>query len=306
MICWSALTFFPCHYSLPVIDLHAHTNHSDGKDTPTELVQNAAKVGIKILAITDHDTVSGWDEAITAAQSHGLGLIPGIEVSTRAVTPSGHGVSVHMLAYLPDPNNQALITALNRTKESRMVRAREMVARLSKDYPIDFELVLSQLPEGSTIGRPAIADALVEAGIVPTRSDAFTSILHRSSPYYVSEKSLDTIDAITLIRQAGGVSVMAHPLIDFPPGAKREDLPRAHFETLIEAGLNGLEVDHRAVPNVAKVWLRDLALKHNLIVTGSSDYHGVGGKDNLLGENVTSPEMLDRIIDQASGFEPLT
>jgi predicted metal-dependent phosphoesterase TrpH len=289
-----------------VIDLHAHTNRSDGKDTPTELVQNAAKVGIKILAITDHDTVSGWDEAITAAQSHGLGLIPGIEVSTRAVTPSGHGVSVHMLAYLPDPNNQALITALNRTKESRMVRAREMVARLSKDYPIDFELVLSQLPQGSTIGRPAIADALVEAGIVPTRSDAFTSILHRSSPYYVSEKSLDTIEAITLIRQAGGVSVMAHPLIDFPPGAKREDLPRAHFETLIEAGLNGLEVDHRAVPNVAKVWLRDLALKHNLIVTGSSDYHGVGGKDNLLGENVTSPEMLDRIIDQASGFEPLT
>jgi predicted metal-dependent phosphoesterase TrpH len=181
-----------------------------------------------------------------------------------------------------------------------------MVARLSKDYPIDFELVLSQLPQGSTIGRPAIADALVEAGIVPTRSDAFTSILHRSSPYYVSEKSLDTIEAITLIRQAGGVSVMAHPLIDFPPGAKREDLPRAHFETLIEAGLNGLEVDHRAVPNVAKVWLRDLALKHNLIVTGSSDYHGVGGKDNLLGENVTSPEMLDRIIDQASGFEPLT
>ncbi len=289
-----------------MIDLHAHTNHSDGKDTPTELVQNAAKAGVEVLAITDHDTVSGWDEAISAAQNVGLGLIPGIEVSTRALTPSGHGVSVHMLAYLPDPNNQALIGALNRTKESRMVRAREMVARLSKDYPIDFELVLSQLPEGSTIGRPAIADALVEAGIVPTRSDAFTSILHRSSPYYVSEKSLDTFEAIELIRQAGGVSVMAHPLIDFPPGAKREDLPRAHFETLIEAGLNGLEVDHRAVPSLAKSWLRDLALKHNLIVTGSSDYHGVGGKDNLLGENTTDPKMLERIIDQASGFEPLT
>ncbi len=289
-----------------MIDLHAHTNHSDGKDTPTELVLNAAKVGIEVLAITDHDTVSGWGEAITAAQSHGLGLIPGIEVSTRAVTPSGRGVSVHMLAYLPDPENQALMAALNRTKESRVIRAREMVARLSKVYPIDFELVLSQLPEGSTIGRPAIADALVQLGIVPTRSDAFTSILHRSSPYYVSEKSLDTIEAIGLIRQAGGVSVMAHPLIDFPPGAKREDLPRAHFEALIEAGLDGLEVDHRAVPSQAKSWLRDLALKHNLIVTGSSDYHGVGGKDNLLGENVTSPQMLERIIDQASGFEPLT
>ncbi len=289
-----------------MIDLHAHTNHSDGKDTPTELVQNAVKAGVEVLAITDHDTVSGWDEAISAAQSVGIGLIPGIEVSTRALTPSGHGVSVHMLAYLPDPNNQPLIGALNRTKESRMVRAREMVARLSKDYPIDFDLVLSQLPEGSTIGRPAIADALVEAGIVPTRSAAFPSILHRSSPYYVSEKSLDTIDAIELIRQAGGVSVMAHPLIDFPPGAKREDLPRAHFETLIEAGLNGLEVDHRAVQSLAKSWLRDLALKHNLIVTGSSDYHGVGGKDNLLGENTTDPKMLERIIDQASGFEPLT
>ncbi len=289
-----------------MIDLHAHTNHSDGKDTPTELVQNAAKAGVEVLAITDHDTVSGWDEAMAAAQSVELGLIPGIEVSTRALTPSGHGVSVHMLAYLPDPNNQALIGALNRTKDSRVVRAREMVARLSKDYPIDFDLVLSQLPEGSTIGRPAIADALVEAGIVPTRSDAFTSILHRSSPYYVSEKSLDTFEAIELIRQAGGVSVMAHPLIDFPPGAKREDLPRAHFETLIEAGLNGLEVDHRAVPKLAKSWLRDLALKHNLIVTGSSDYHGVGGKDNLLGENTTDPMMLERIIDQASGFEPLT
>lgn len=289
-----------------MIDLHAHTNHSDGKDTPAELVQNAARVGIEVLAITDHDTVSGWDEAIIAAQNHGIGLIPGIEVSTRALTPSGHGVSVHMLAYLPDPTNPELIAALNRTKESRVIRAKEMVARLSKDYPIDFELVLSQLPQGSTIGRPAIADALVELGIVPTRSDAFTSILHRSSPYYVSEKSLDTVEAIGLIRQAGGVSVMAHPLIDFPPGAKREDLPRAHFETLIEAGLNGLEVDHRAVPSQAKSWLRDLALKHNLVVTGSSDYHGVGGKDNLLGENVTSPEMLQRIIDQASGFEPLT
>ena len=289
-----------------MIDLHAHTNHSDGKDTPTELVQNAVKAGVSVLAITDHDTVSGWDEAIAAAQNLGIGLIPGIEVSTRAVTPSGHGVSVHMLAYLSDPNNPALIGALNRTKESRVARAREMVARLSKDYPIDFDLVLRQLPEGSTIGRPAIADALVEVGIVPTRSDAFTSILHRSSPYYVSEKSLDTLEAIELIRQAGGVSVMAHPLIDFPPGAKREDLPRAHFEALIEVGLNGLEVDHRAVPSTAKSWLRDLALKHNLIVTGSSDYHGVGGKDNLLGENTTDPKMLQRIVDQASGFEPLT
>jgi hypothetical protein len=98
---------------------------------------------------------------------------------------------------------------------------------------------------------------------------------------------------------------MAHPLIDFPAGASSSDLPREHFEHLIELGLDGFEVDHRAVPEVAKRWLRELAFQHNLIVTGSSDYHGVGGKDNRLGENQTSPEMLQRILDQASGFEAL-
>ncbi len=286
-----------------MIDLHAHTNHSDGKDSPTELVANAAQAGLSVIAITDHDSVAGWTEAIRAAQSHRIGLVPGIEVSTRAVTENGRGISVHVLAYLPDPENEPLLTALNRTKASRIMRAQEMVDRLKADYPIDWELVREQLPEGSTIGRPAIADALVAAGIVPTRSDAFTSILHRSSKYYVSEQSLDTAEAIRLIREAGGVSVMAHPLIDFPAEADPANLPLGHFEQLIEAGLNGLEVNHRSVPRVAKDWLENLAFKHNLIVTGSSDYHGVGGKENKLGENTTSPEMLDRIIDQAWGFE---
>lgn len=286
-----------------MIDLHAHTNHSDGKDSPTELVANAAKAGLSVVAITDHDSVAGWTEAIRAAQSHRIGLVPGIEVSTRAITESGRGISVHVLAYLPDPENEPLLTALNRTKASRVSRAQEMVDRLKADYPIDWELVRQQLPEGSTIGRPAIADALVAAGVVPTRSDAFTSILHRNSRYYVSEKSLETIEAIRLIREAGGVSVMAHPLIDFPVEADPANLPLGHFEQLIEAGLDGLEVNHRAVPRVAKDWLENLAFKHNLIVTGSSDYHGVGGKENKLGENTTSPEMLNRIIDQAWGFE---
>ncbi len=286
-----------------MIDLHAHTNHSDGKDSPTELVANAAQAGLSVIAITDHDSVAGWTEAIRAAQSHRIGLVPGIEVSTRAVTENGRGISVHVLAYLPDPENEPLLTALNRTKASRITRAQEMVDRLKADYPIDWELVREQLPEGSTIGRPAIADALVAAGIVPTRSDAFTSILHRSSRYYVSEQSLDTAEAIRLIREAGGVSVMAHPLIDFPAEADPANLPLGHFEQLIEAGLDGLEVNHRSVPRVAKDWLENLAFKHNLIVTGSSDYHGVGGKENKLGENTTSPEMLDRIIDQAWGFE---
>lgn len=286
-----------------MIDLHAHTNHSDGMDSASELVENASKAGVSVLAITDHDTVSGWDEAIQKAQSVGLGLIPGIEVSTRAELPNGRGISVHVLAYLPDPNNSALMNRLAATRESRVTRAKRMVDLLSEDYPISWEEISANVRLGSTIGRPALADALVRKGIIDNRSQAFESILHRNSKYYVSELSLPTEEAIKLIKAAGGVSVMAHPLIDFPAGASTSDLPREHFEHLIELGLDGFEVDHRAVPDVAKRWLRELAFQHNLIVTGSSDYHGVEGKDNRLGENQTSPEMLERILDQASGFE---
>lgn len=286
-----------------MIDLHAHTNHSDGIDSASELVENAQKAGVSVLAITDHDTVSGWDEAIQKAQSLGIGIVPGIEVSTRAELPNGRGISVHVLAYLPDPNHLALMDRLAATRESRVTRAKRMVDLLSEDYPISWEEISSNVKPGSTIGRPALADALVRKGVIANRSQAFESILHRNSKYYVSELSLPTEEAIKLIKAAGGVSVMAHPLIDFPAGASTSDLPRDHFEYLIEAGLNGFEVDHRAVPSVAKQWLRDLAFQHNLIVTGSSDYHGVGGKDNRLGENQTEPEMLERILDQASGFE---
>lgn len=287
-----------------MIDLHAHSNHSDGKDSPSELIRNAKKAGVSVLAITDHDTVSSWEEAIAEASRQGIGLIPGIEVSTRAEVGSGRGISVHILAYLPDPTNLPLLDALATTRQSRISRAQRMVELLERDYPISWGDILQHVEPGSTIGRPALADALVRAGVIASRSEAFESILHRNSPYYVSEISLPTERAIQLIRAAGGVSVIAHPLIDFPAGASAQDLPLAHFEHLIQAGLDGFEVDHRAVPEVAKDWLRDLAFKHDLIVTGSSDYHGVGGKENKLGENSTSPEMLQRILDQASGFEP--
>ncbi len=287
-----------------MIDLHAHSNRSDGKDSPSELVRKASANGIKVLAITDHDTTDGWDEALTAARSQGIGLIPGIEVSTRS-SVEGRSISVHILAYLPNPNDPALSRELAKTRSSRITRAKEMVNRLSADYSITWSDVESQLPAGATVGRPAIADALVSLGIVPTRSDAFASILSKKSKYYVSDYSIDTSSAITLIRQAGGVSVMAHPLIDFPAGRSELDLPLGHFEKLIAAGLDGLEINHRSVPDFARSWLSNLALKHNLIITGSSDYHGDGAKENLLGENTTEPDQLARIVDQASGFEPL-
>ena len=286
-----------------MIDLHAHSTKSDGKDTPAELVAHAAAAGVSVLGITDHDTTAGWDQALQAARAHGIGLVPGIEVSTRQLIDSGRRISVHMLAYLPDPNHPQFIGELEKTRSSRINRAKRMVELLSEDYPISWDMVRNELDPGATIGRPAIADALVTMGIVPTRSDAFTSILHNRSKYYVSDHSLDTLEAIALIRQAGGVSVIAHPLIDFPAGASVQDLPEDYFNQLIRAGLDGIEIHHRSVPKMAKSWLSDLAAKHNLIITGSSDYHGLTGKDNRLAENHTSPEMLDRIIDQASGFE---
>ena len=285
-----------------MIDLHTHSRKSDGVDTPTELVEKAAEAGVKVLAITDHDTVSGWEEAAAAAARVGIGLVPGIEVSTRSEVEGGR-ISVHILAYLPDPTNAPLMAELEKTRNSRLTRAQEMVTRLSADYPLSWEDVLAELDPGATVGRPAIADALVTKGIVPTRSDAFTSILHRRSPYYVSDYSIDTLAAIGLIRAAGGVSVIAHPLIDFPAGRSESDLPAKHFERLISAGLDGIEINHRSVPEFARPWLKELALRHNLVVTGSSDYHGLGAKENQLGENTTSAEMLGRILDQATGFE---
>ena len=285
-----------------MIDLHAHSTKSDGKDTPTELVRNAAAAGVSVLAITDHDTTSGWDEALTAARSVGIGLVPGIEVSTRS-NVGGRRISVHILAYLPKPEHPQLVAELATTRDSRINRAKRMVELLAEDYPITWEDVQSVQEAGATVGRPAIADALVKLGIVPDRNDAFGSILNTRSKYYVSDHSLDTAAAIELILDAGGVPVIAHPLIDFPAGASSMDLPEQHFESLISAGLKGIEIYHRSVPRHARSWLEQLALKHNLITTGSSDYHGVGGKENKLGENQTSPEMLKRILDQASGFE---
>ena len=285
-----------------MIDLHAHTNQSDGKDSPSELVRKAKAAGLTTLAITDHDTTDGWQEALLAARSERISLIPGIEVSTRAKVGL-RSISVHILAYLPNPDHPALAEELAKTRTSRIGRAKEMVSRLSADYPISWQDIEQQLKPGATVGRPALAVALVAKGIVSNRSAAFESILHKSSPYYVSDYSVDTELAIKLIREAGGISVMAHPLIDFPAGKSELDLPTQHFEQMIAAGLNGLEVDHRSVPEFAKDWLRQLALKHNLIVTGSSDYHGDGAKDNQLGENTTDPAQLERILDQAWGFE---
>ena len=286
------------------IDLHTHSTRSDGLDSPSELIANAAKAGIGIIALTDHDTVSGWDEARGKAFELGLGFVPGIEVtSVSDIERFGRSIriSVHLLAYLPDPDHKALEIVLGDTVATREARGRAIVEKLAEQIPITWEMVMDHLDKGATIGRPAIADTLVTMGLVPDRSAAFDYYLSTDGPFYVSHSTVSTLEAIGLIRAAGGVAVIAHPLKGVGPDTDPEDLPMAHFEEMIAAGLQGVEVYHRDVPETARKWLLELAGKHDLVVTGSSDYHGVSGKPNQLGENTTSQEMLDRILLLGTG-----
>ncbi len=290
----------------PILDLHTHSNRSDGLDDPAYLMTRAKQLGVEVIALADHDTTDGWKEASDKARELEMGFVPAIEISTHSDVKTEHGskrISVHILAYRPRQNHKRLVHELARTRDSRVSRAKRMVELIEKDYPISWQEITENIREGSTVGRPAIADALVRAGVVDDRSKAFDSILHKSSPYYISEHSLNTLDAIELAKQAGAATVIAHPLMDFPAGKSTSDLPTEHFLEMVEAGLDGLEVEHRQVPEPAREWLRDFAQKHDLFTTGSSDYHGVGGKVNELGENSTSVDNFRRLISASNGAD---
>lgn len=275
--------------------MHAHSNISDGTQRPAELVAAAAKARLDVVALTDHDTTDGWAEALVAARQHGVGLIPGMEVSCK----TSQGISVHLLCYLHDPANPALLEEITKAKDARLTRAERMVERLAEDYPLNWDDVSAHVAPGATVGRPHIADALVAAGIVGDRNEAFASILTSHSRYFVSHYAPDPVHAVQLVRAAGGVPVFAHPLASARGRVVAPDI----FHDMIDAGLLGLEVEHRDNPPEGRAWLRQLAQETGLFMTGSSDYHGAG-KPNLFGENLTTPEALDRILAQGTGTAP--
>ena len=188
------------------IDPHTHSAYSDGTDTPAQLLAIAAQAGLDAIALTDHDTTTGWDEAAAAVAHTGVSLIRGAEMSC-----SSSGITVHLLAYLFDPANPGLVDNFRRTREDRETRAVRMVENLSVDYPITWEDVAAFAPEGGPVGRPHIADALVAAGAFPDRSAAFVAALHPSGPYYVHHWAPDPVEAVRCVREAGGVPVLAHP-----------------------------------------------------------------------------------------------
>ena len=277
------------------IDLHTHSAVSDGTETPTQLIRAAVAAGLSTIAITDHDSTAGWHEAFTAAAGTGLTVIPGMELSTN------YGpASVHLLGYLFDPNNGEVVAETARIRDGRLHRAEKIVERIAVDYDLTWDDVLAESQDGTTLGRPHIADALVRKGHVPNRSAAFESILHWRGGYYEKYYAPSPLEGVRMIVGAGGVPVLAHPATH----GKYRPMEDEVIRELAEAGLFGLEVGHRDNTEDGKRWLLSLAKKFGLEVTGSSDYHGEG-KPNRLAENSTSPEVLAKLIDRATGSTPL-
>jgi predicted metal-dependent phosphoesterase TrpH len=273
------------------IDLHTHTSYSDGTDTPAELINKALAAGISIIGLTDHDSISGWQEATNALRV-GISLVPGAEISCQ----TSDGISVHILGLLFDSNNSELMDTLEKTRENRHGRMEKIIARINEaGIDITMNDVLEQLSNGATLGRPHLADALVKKGIVASRDEAFTQMLHNNSKYYVSHYSPTPEAAIKLIKAAGGVSVIAHPMASH----RGRTISQETFGSIIEAGLDGIEVDHRDHSPDEKLQLIQLASESNLVMTGASDYHG-NGKLNTLGEYTTSPEQWEKLESRSN------
>ncbi|MGA1705518.1 MAG: PHP domain-containing protein [Candidatus Nanopelagicaceae bacterium] len=278
------------------IDLHTHSNESDGTDRPGELVEKAIVAGVTHLSVTDHDSITGWSEALSH-RDDSISLILGAEISCQ----TSEALSVHMLGLLFDPEDQPLRSAMEQTRTNRVTRMERIVTRLQEaGIEITIADVYAELSEGATLGRPHLADAMVKKGIVSDRSEAFERYLHNRSKFYIPDASPTPEIAIGLIKEAGGVAVIAHPFASL----RGRIISPEYLESLVDAGLDGIEIDHRDHNEGERDALREMVRRFGLIATGGSDYHGTG-KVNKLAENTTDMAQLERIITRATGFAPV-
>jgi predicted metal-dependent phosphoesterase TrpH len=273
------------------IDLHTHSNRSDGTDTPSELVEKAQAQGLDVVALTDHDSTAGWTEAQAAAERVGIEVVGGIEISTML-----DGVSIHLLGYGFDPTDEPLLAELGRILGGRDDRLPALLEQLdSHDMPLTVEDVVAQSGAAAASGRPHVADAMVAAGYVADRDEAFRDWLYDDGPVYVARYGTPLSEAIDLVAAAGGVTVLAHP---WARKARRVLTPEV-IARLAQQGLTGIEVDHVNHSGEVRAELRALARDLDLVVTGSSDYHGDGkGPEFHLGAHTTAPDQYERLLNR--------
>jgi 3',5'-nucleoside bisphosphate phosphatase len=270
------------------IDLHTHSLISDGTDTPGELVRKARAVGLDVVGLTDHDTFDGLDEAVAEGERVGIHVVRGMELSC-----SRRGDSVHVLAYGADPASPGLAAEMARVRDGRLGRLSGVLAKLAElGVPVTEAEVMAQVGESPSVGRPHIADALIQAGHVRDRQEAFDRFLADGGPAHVHRYTIEVDRGIDLVHEAGGLAVIAHPW-----GRSREHvLPPSLLEALVrDHRLDGIEVDHQDHDAETRQRLRTLAANLGLLATGSSDYHGAGKLDHDLGCNTTDPEVFDEM-----------
>jgi predicted metal-dependent phosphoesterase TrpH len=282
------------------IDLHTHSSVSDGTDSPAKLVATAAAAGLDVVALTDHDTTAGWTAAAEARPA-GLTIVPGMELSCRYFSSDGPPIAVHLLAYLFDPLHPAFAAERARLREERLSRGERIVTGLAADgYPVAWAQIVAR-SEGGVVGRPHIARALVEAGVVDSVDHAFATLLHHRSPYYAPKADTDVLDGIRLVRAAGGVPVFAHGLATSRGRVVGDDAIAA----MTAAGLLGVEVDHPDHTPDQRAYLRALADGLGLIRTGSSDYHGTN-KRTPIATCTTEPDQYEALLAAGTGVPVVT
>ncbi len=279
------------------VDLHLHTTASDGRLTPTELVELTASKGLRTISVSDHDTTAGLEEAQRAVNRvPGMRLIPGIELSCDV--PGGE---VHMLGYFMDIEDAGFQEMLAGFREGRLARGEGMVRKLAEfGMEIEWERVL-EIAGDASVGRPHIAQALVEKGYFPEPSEAFREYLGRNGKAYVERSKLTPPDAVKLLNDVGGVAVFAHPW--FERRGNEPEPEQSLIETVEElkaAGLHGMEVHYAMYDEATVDWLADVARAYDLIPCGGSDYHHSGNsREPLPGVNGPPMETVERLEEYA-------
>ena len=282
------------------IDLHTHSSVSDGTESPAQLLATARDAGLDVVALTDHDTTAGWAVA-AAARPAGLTVVPGMEMSCRWFPDDQPPISVHLLAYLFDPLHPGFAAERVRLRDERLERGERIVLRLADaGYPVSWNRIIER-SNGGVVGRPHIARALVDGGVVESVDHAFATLLHPRSPYYVTKVDTDVREGIALVRAAGGVPVFAHGLATKRGRVVGDDAIAA----MAAAGLLGLEIDHPDHSAAERAHLQGVAADLNLISTGSSDYHGTN-KTTPIGACTTDPDQYEALLAAGTGSSPLS